>query len=194
MRNLCLLPFVMIMLMVSCDKTQVHYSVSSAESFNMTVIDSVNSVYNCKFKDLLSNGKSTLLYISNNECSECISRFIDFNNIVRSTQIDSVNIVYWIYGCDHWTFEYYMEPNKTDIRQDVFFLIDTLDVFHKVIHDFYSNNLFVIESPRTIARIMYDKSEYEWASEALQTWLKQILNSNQIQHPQMACPLGVPDK
>lgn len=65
MRNLCLLPFVMIMLMVSCDKTQVHYSVSSAESFNMTVIDSVNSVYNCKFKDLLSNGKSTLLYISN---------------------------------------------------------------------------------------------------------------------------------
>ena len=34
MRNLCLLSFVMIILVVSCDKTQVHYSISSVESFN----------------------------------------------------------------------------------------------------------------------------------------------------------------
>lgn len=162
MRGSCFLSIILLMFLASCNKKRVQYSVSPANNFVISVIDSVDSAYNYKVNDVLTNGQTTLMYVCSNECSECISRFVDFHEKVVSNTIDSINIVYWIYGYDPTLFKYYMKQHDIEIGENKLLVMDTLDIFHNIIHDFYSNNLFLVKSNKTISRLICDKPEYYW--------------------------------
>lgn len=162
MKRLCCLLVVVVAVLASCDKKTHAYSVSAADPFALSVVDSIDAIYGCNLDSVLSAGKPTLLYVCSNECSECVSAFVDFNANVCSKRELPVNVVYWVWGCDFYSFEYYMEQNDISMRHNEWLVMDTLDVLHGLVHDFYSNTLFLVNSDKTVSRLVFDSPECEW--------------------------------
>lgn len=162
MKGLQCLFVLMAAVLVSCGSKLPAYTMTSADPFDMSAVDSIDSVYGCRLDSVLSDGKPTLLYVCSNECSACISAFVDFHAKVRSSETDSLDVVYWVYGCDSYSFEYYMEQADISMRHHEWLVMDTLDVFHNVIPDYYSNTLFLVKPDKTMLRIAFEVPEYEW--------------------------------
>lgn len=130
--------------------------------FNTSVFDTLKNDKGIILSNIISHNK-TYIYLANNECSECISKFIDFNDVLHKSNIyDEYNVVYIIYGCDKLTFDYYMDRENVSFNSKIHIVNDSLDVFHEKIHNFYSNALFYIDEDTTVYSIRNYRPEYEW--------------------------------
>jgi len=148
-------------LYLSCAKSHT-FQKSYAEDFDVTIFDTLKNEKGVLLSELIHN-KKALLYIANNECSECISKFIDFNDIIQdSCVINDYRVIYIIYGCDKLSFDYYLERENVRINSNVHVVEDTLDIFHGEINNYYSNVLFYIDESKNVYTIQSSSHEDEW--------------------------------
>ncbi len=145
----------------SCSDSHT-FEMEQAASFDDEIFEELKTEKGIPLSTILGDRDVTFLYVSSNECAECISDFIDFNDILPDEMPENANFIYLIYGYDKLSFDYYMEKEQVKINSHIYMIHDTLDVFHAKIHDYYSNNLFLIDKKKNIYRIMSPYPEYEW--------------------------------
>lgn len=151
----------LVIILSSCVDTPT-FNIEKATNFDVIIFDSLKTDSGITLSNIICNKKKTLLYIANNECSECISNFIDFNNITKNNISQELNLIYVIYGYDKLSFDYYLDRFQIHINEKAFIVYDTLDVFHDKIRNYYSNNLFIINEKGTIYSVKSNIPEYEW--------------------------------
>lgn len=147
--------------LLSCSNSH-SFEVEQATSFDTEIFNELKTEEGITLSTLLGDRGATFLYVSNNECAECISHFIDFNNILPDKIPTNFKFIYLIYGYDKLSFDYYLGKEQVKINSHIHVVHDTLDIFHEKIHDYYSNNLFFIDKKKTIYRIRSPYPEYEW--------------------------------
>ena len=161
MRRFCISVFMLMLLFCSCTKRAAIQKIV-IDDFNTSVFDTLRNERGIALSDVIVHNK-TFIYIANNECSECISNFIDFNDILQESGICSdFNVIYIIYGCDKLAFDYYMNRDEVCIDSRIHVVNDSLDVFHEKVHRFYSNALFYIDEEMKVYYIRSFIPEYEW--------------------------------
>ena len=71
-----------------------------AASFDDEIFEELKTEKGIPLSTILGDRDVTFLYVSSNECAECISDFIDFNDILPDEMPENANFIYLIYGYD----------------------------------------------------------------------------------------------
>lgn len=118
-------------------------------NFNLSVFDSLKCC-----SPSTDNKSSCIIYVSNNECAECIYKFIKFNKCLTAIPKD-FQCTYIIYGQDYLTFNYYMKENDIHLSPRFKLIQDSTFIFHNLMKDYLGDQIFILRKDKTI-RLLSD--------------------------------------
>lgn len=134
-----LLMIIIIMIVEGC---QPKITTETVTSFNKEALDSI--WYNGENLSSYLTSLPSIIYISTNECSECIAKFIDFHNDMNFHNIDA-KIIYIITGMNKFQFDYYLREYNFNLEKNEVLINDSMDIFHSIITDAESNEIYIIK-------------------------------------------------
>lgn len=146
-----ILPLFIMLIAVGC-KPKENIKFTYISDFNWHVLDSL------QYKDkplsyILDPNLPLVLYISNNECAECIHNFIKFNKSIQNTD-KKIQYVYIITGYDNPMFTYYLKENKVNIKNNAYLILDTLDIFHQNMSKYLGNQIFILKEDKKAIQLL----------------------------------------
>ena len=116
--------------------------------FNWNVFDSLQ-YQNESLNQTLDLSFPHILYVSNNECAECIYNFIKFHK--ETLQIEEhIRYIYIITGYDNAAFTYYLKENEIHLKDNTYLIMDSLDIFHQNMSDYLGNQIFILKNNKAI--------------------------------------------
>lgn len=151
-RNIALL---LLPLLLSCCS---HKSVSIEDNcnFNWNVFDSIK--YNQEpISDLISDSIPVILYISTNECAECIYRLTLFNQKIKEIS-NEVQCIYIISGWDYHSFNYYLKENNIHFSDNTLLVTDSVDYFHTLMPAYKTNEIF-LRKENSMIRLLFNPTD-----------------------------------
>lgn len=111
--------------------------------FNEKVLDSL--VYNGKsVRELLGFSAPYIVYVSNNECSECIYKYIEFYNAMEQF-FPKINRLFIIEGCNTTAFHFYLKQHPLVSSEKSVTIEDSLYIFQSTEQYVGDPQLFVVK-------------------------------------------------
>ncbi len=140
----------MLLLVIGCVNTP-HLEMEEVSKLKTSLLDSLK----CNNRSLgnILVEKPSIIYISNNECSECIYKLIDFHN--QTSKIEGIQRIYIIYGYDNLSFNYYIKQENVIFSKQDFIIEDSLDFFHDIEKQYIGNQIFFSKNNKMI-RLLSD--------------------------------------
>lgn len=155
--------------MVGCN-TNEKLRFAYVPNFNWNVLDSLQ-YKNKPLSFFLDPNLTSVIYISNNECAECIYNFIKFNK--SSFDIDeNIQYIYIITGLDYNTFTYYLKENDVTIKNNSYLIIDSLDTFHQNMSEYIGNHIFVLKENRAVIQLLSNPIKNKYTFKNFQKLIK----------------------
>ncbi len=111
--------------------------------FNEKVLDSL--AYEGKnVREILKSSSPCIVYVSNNECSECIYKYIEFYNTAEHI-FPTVNRLFIIEGCNETAFHFYLKRHPLVPSEKSVTIEDSLYVFQSAEQYIGDPQLFVVK-------------------------------------------------
>lgn len=161
-------------LLLGCTEAKLEsLKIENVSMFGDKTLDSL--AYEGKtLRQLLKDEHISIIYIVNNECSECIYKYIDFQNEM-SQSFPAMSKIYIVEGCDRTAFRYYVKEHHVETSANSVIIEDTLDIFLMTEKYVGAPHLFVAKKDSLI-HVMSDPFKDEKARDAFINFIQR--NSN----------------
>ena len=159
-----------VLVIVGC-KPEEKIGFTYIDDFNWNVLDSLQ--YQKKpLSYIFDSNLPHVLYISNNECAECIYKFIKFNDAISNID-ENIRYFYIITGCNNITFSYYLKENNVIIKDNAYLIMDSLDIFYQNMSKYLGDQIFVLKENKEVIQLLSTPIKNEETLKRFQELIKQ---------------------
>lgn len=143
--------FFLILTTASCEKNEALKYIQISD-FNWSVLDSLQ-YKNGSLSSTLDFSFPHILYVTSNECAECIFNFIKFHKSTSKIEGD-IRYIYIITGYDDIAFKYYLRENGVQFKDNMYLIMDSLDVFYQNMSKYLGNQMFVLKGREEVIQLL----------------------------------------
>lgn len=168
---LCSLMLFTILCCTTQSQIKVRYEI--AKGFRMDIFDSLH-IGSDNIEKMLSTNEAVVVYIGNNECSECIADLNEFNEHYQAADIKKP-CIYIMTGTDTLLVDYYLKEEKIKFNDNSTMVYDTTFYFNDLMPQYTPNQIFILKKDSLVKRISELDTNDEEAWDSLFSMFKNCL-------------------